>query len=157
MKHSLLLFAIASSISTLPALAEQNPYELKQVKAGKITAIKSSQGINLLTEKNYDKYIISVSGDGGFSQQYESDYPSLKMVDLELPYNGSYSYEIKSIKYAADIKDTMNNGRSEEAVGKVSIVDVKSGMFTNNYGEMVTRQSISEPQRTLSSVKTQEK
>tara|TARA_R110000737_G_scaffold332699_1_gene349762 strand:+ start:7334 stop:7798 length:465 start_codon:yes stop_codon:yes gene_type:complete len=141
MKKTIILLAIAAS---MPTFAQQNVYELKQTKAGKITAIKSSQGISFVTEKAYDKYIISVSGDGGFSQQFESDYPSLNIADFDLPYNGSYNYEIRSIKYVAEAQNTMNNGRAEDAIGRVSIIDVKSGKFNANYGEMDNVQDIKE-------------
>lgn len=143
MKRIILLIAITAS---MPIFAEKNSYDLKQaVRAGELTVVKSSQGIKLISEKVYDKYIISVSGDGGYSQQFESDAPDLNLYDLDLPYNGSYSYEIKAVKYIGDFKDTMNNGRDEDAMGKISIIDVKSGQFINSYGEMMNVQNIKEP------------
>ncbi|RHW74891.1 hypothetical protein [Colwellia sp. RSH04] len=142
MKRTIILLTMMASA---PILAQQNVYELKQAKAGKLTAIKSSQSINLLTEDTYDKYIISVSGDGGYSHQFESDSPSLSISDLSLPYNGSYNYEIKSVKYLSDVTSNMNNGRPEGATGKLSIVDVQAGQFTNHYGGIDIAQDIQEP------------
>lgn len=39
----------------------------------------------------------------------------------------------------------MNNGRSADARGKISIVDVKSGQFTTEFNEILVPQDISEP------------
>ncbi|MGB1197745.1 MAG: hypothetical protein ACPG46_01780 [Thalassotalea sp.] len=143
MKRIILLLAITAS---LPAHANKDSYELKKaVRAGNLTAVKSSQGIRLITEKAYDKYIISISGDDNFSYQFESDTPVLNLYDLNLPYDGSYNYEIKAVKYIGDRQDTMNNGRDKHVAGKVSLIDVKSGQFINSYGEMMLAQDIKEP------------
>ena len=142
MKKILLILTV---IASMPSLAQQDVYKLAQGKAGKLTEVRSSQGISLMTEKSYDKYIISISGHDNYSHQFESDAPRLNLYDLNLPYNGSYNYEIKAVKYIADIKDTMNNGRAEDAVGKVSHIDVKSGQFISNYGEMVNVADSKEP------------
>ncbi|TPH17057.1 hypothetical protein [Litorilituus lipolyticus] len=144
MKKTIILFAIAAS---MPTFAQQNVYELTQVKAGKLTATKTNQFISLMTEKTYDKYIISVSGDGGYSHQFESDSPTLNISDLDLPYNGSYNYEIRSVKFVSDAQNTMNNGRSEDARGKVSIIDVQAGKFEANYGQIKAAQDIQEPRK----------
>lgn len=145
MKRIILLLAITAS---LPTLAEKNSYDLKQaVRAGELTVVKSSQGIKLITEKAYDKYIISVTGDDGYSQQFESDVPDLNIYDLNLPYNGAYNYEIKAVKYIGDFKDTMNNGRDEDVMGKISLIDVQSGQFINSYGEMMNTSDSKEVSR----------
>ncbi len=119
------------------AIAQENLYELKQVKATKIVTTKSSKHIDFTAVKNYDKYIISISGDGGYNHQFESDIPTLSIDELNLPYDGSYNYEVKAIKHVAEVKDTMNNGRSADARGKISVIDVTAGQFATEYNEIV--------------------
>ncbi len=137
----LLLLAITAS---MPTFAQQNAYEVKTGKAAKLTAVKSSDSISFITERSYDTYLITISGDEGFSRQVESDTPVINIYDLNLPYNGAYSYEIKAVKFVGDIKDTINNGRSEESIGRASIVDVQSGKFVNVYDRLVTSRNINE-------------
>jgi hypothetical protein len=137
---------LLASTLALPAIADQNTYDLKkQDKAGTFAVTKSSSTIELSPSKSYDKYIISVSGDGGFSYQIESNTPILNIHDLTLPYDGKYNYEIKAVQNVGEVRDTLNNGRSEGALGKVSIVDVKSGQFTTQFGEMKVFKEIVEP------------
>jgi hypothetical protein len=145
MRISLATALLASTLA-LPALAVQNVYELKkQDKAGTFAVTKSNTTIELAPSKTYDKYIISVSGDGGFSYQIESNSPTLNIYDLKLPYDGKYNYEIKAIQHLADVEETMNNGRPEGAVGKVSMVDITSGQFTTLNGEMNVVKELKEP------------
>lgn len=141
---ALVTTGVVSSVAN-QAIAQPNLHELAQVKSNEIIVTKSSRHIDFTAIQDYEKYIISISGDGGFSHTIESDYPTLDLTDLELPYDGSYNYEIKAIQNVAEIKDTMNNGRSADARGKISIVDVKSGKFTTEFNEVVVSQDISEP------------
>jgi len=144
--RNLITTVLLSSTVALPAIAQQNLYELqKQEKATEFVVTKSSSAIELASTKTYDKYIISVSGDGGFSYKTESNSPTLSIYDINLPYDGTYNYEIKAVKHVAEVKDTMNNGRAAGAVGKISIVDVSSGQFTTQNGEMLVSSKLKEP------------
>lgn len=145
MRITLITGLIASTLA-LPAVADQNIYELKkQEKAATFVVTKTSSTIELLPTKSYDKYIISVSGDDGFNYQLESYSPTLDINNMKLPYDGTYNYEIKAVQHVAEIKDTMNNGRDQNAVGKISVTDVKSGQFTTQYGSMKVDENIQEP------------
>jgi len=145
MRINITAVLLASTLA-LPAMAAQNLYELeRQDKATELVVTKSSSLINLATSKSYDKYIISVSGKGGFSYQIESKSPTLNILDIKLPYNGTYNYEIKAVQHVAEVRDTMNNGRAPGAVGKISIVDVSSGQFTSQSGEMMVVEDLKEP------------
>lgn len=137
--------ALLATTLAIPVLAEQNVYQLAKQKPAEMVVTKSSSTIKISSSKVYDKYIISVSGDGGFSYQVESNTPELNIYDLELPYDGSYNYEIRAVKNVAEARDTMNNGRAAGAVGKVSVVDVTNGQFTTHYGEMLVLQDKKEP------------
>lgn len=138
--------ALLASMLALPAIAEKNIYELNQKqKAAELVVTKSSSSIGIATSKSYDKYIISVSGDGGFSYQVESKSPKLNIFDINLPYDGTYNYEIKAVQHVAEVRDTMNNGRPIGSVGKISIVDVSSGQFTSQSGEMMIVKDLEEP------------
>ena len=144
--RNLITAVLLTSTAILPAIAQQNPYNLiKQTKAEKFVVTKSSSAIELASSKTYDKYIISVSGANGYSFSKESNSPSLSMYDLKLPNDGTYNYEIKAVRHVAEIKDTMNNGRSADAVGKLSIVNVSSGKFTSQNGEMMVSEKMTEP------------
>ena len=72
------------SVFALPAVAEQNRYELTKMKSDEMVVTKSSYTIELAPGKAYDKYIISVSGDGGFSYQFESQLPILDVSKIDL-------------------------------------------------------------------------
>ena len=144
--RNLITAVLLTSTAALPAIAQQNLYELqKQEKATEFVVTKSSSSIELASSKTYDKYIISVAGAGGFSHTVESNSPSLNIYDIKLPYDGTYNYEIKAVRHVAEIKDTMNNGRAAGAVGKISVVDVNSGQFTTQNGEMMVTREIKEP------------
>jgi hypothetical protein len=137
---------IISATLTMPVIAEQNIYQLKkQEKAGTFAVTKSSSTIELSSNKIYDKYIISVSGDGGFSYKIESNTPTLNIHDIKLPYDGKYNYEVKAVQHVAEVRDTLNNGRAKDAIGKISIIDVQSGQFTTQFGEMKVVKEIEEP------------
>lgn len=142
--------AMLASFVTLPVTAQQNVFELSKGKSEKPIITKTSYNIELTSSKVYDKYIISVSGDGGYNQQFESQQPSLNLSDFDLPYDGSYNYEIRAIKHVTEMKDTMNNGRPADAVGKISVIDVTNGQFTTEGQTMKTfAQDLKEPKRTL--------
>ena len=144
--RNLITAVLLTSTVALPAIAQQNPYDLvKQAKAEKFVVTKSSSAIELASNKAYDKYIISVSGANGYSFSKESNTPSLNMYDLKLPNDGTYNYEIKAVRHVAEIKDSMNNGRAAGAVGKISVVDVSSGQFTSQNGEMMVSEKVIEP------------
>lgn len=127
-------------INTAPLAAQPDILDLKHIKSMPLFVTKSEHYIDFTPQRNYDKYMISIVGDGGFSHQFESETPSINISDIHLPYDGTYSYEIRAIKHIADnIKDTINNGRAEDAVGKLSIVDVSNGQFTTqNFNIQVT-------------------
>lgn len=144
MRTTITLAMLASTLA-LPTIAQQNLYELTAAKSGKLTAVKSSYAIELETNKAYDKFIISVSGDGGYSHQYESHTGKLDISNMNLPYDGSYNYEIRAIKHIAEVRDTMNNGRAADAVGQINIVDVNAGKFTTQGNAMVVVKDIKEP------------
>jgi len=144
--RNLITAVLLTSTAALPAIAQQNPYDsIKHAKAEKFVVTKTSSSIELASNKTYDKYIISVSGANGYSYSKESNTPSLNMYDLKLPNDGTYSYEIKAVRHIAEVKDTMNNGRAPDAVGKLSIVDVSSGKFTSQNGEMMVSEKVTEP------------
>ena len=130
------------------AIANENLYDLAKVKTEKLFTVKSQSHIDAAPMEHYDKFLITVTGDGGFEHKFESDVPSISLHEMEeLPYDGNYSYEITAVRYVAEIKDTMNNGRSEDARGYISIVNSVSGQFQAFAGEIQVAEEISEPKR----------
>ncbi len=117
----------------------------KQEKSEEFAVTKTSNLITLSSAKSYDKYIITVVGENGFSYQVESTEPTLNIDEMALPYDGSYSYEIQAVEYIAEGFDAQNNGRSGKATGQQSVVDVSSGEFSTEDYSMKTFKKSQEP------------
>ncbi|MBU2971726.1 hypothetical protein KO527_20455 [Pseudoalteromonas sp. C2R02] len=144
---SLVTAGVVASIA-MPSIAEENLYALKQVKMEKLFPVKSRSHIDVTPMEHYDKYLITVTGDGGFSHQFESEVPTISLYDMpELPYDGSYSYEINAVRHVVEIKDTMNNGRSEDARGFISIKNTVNGQFVAQSGEFQVFEDKKEPRK----------
>lgn len=146
----ILTSAVLCTAVALPALAANSVYELQQAKSDKIFTTLSESHIDFTPMKSYDKFIISVSGQGGFNHTFESSVPSLDISTIKLPYDGTYSYEIKAVEYLQEVKDTMNNGRSADARGFISKVDVTSGKFTTENFSIIVHDEINEVVSTAS-------
>lgn len=130
MKPRYTLLAIGL-LNITPLAAQPDIHNLKNIKTLPLFATKSERYIDFTPQRDYDKYAITIVGERGFIHQFESDVPSINISEIELPYDGTYSYEIRAIKQVAEgIKDTINNGRSEDARGTLNIVDVTNGQFT---------------------------
>ncbi len=137
-----------------PAAAATDVYELQQAYAlhnkfnkvtpGKIQVTVSQRFIDFTPEQSFDKFTVTISGAGGFSKQFETDTPSVNISELDLPYEGEYQYQIQAVKYLVEVKDTINNGRPEDATGYISRVAVASGQFKNQWGQFATYSSKSE-------------
>lgn len=127
---SKLILTLACAVTCGNALANADIIKLQQAKSERIVVTNSANHIDFTPVKNYDKYIISVSGPSGFSKSFETDTPSLDISLLNLPEDGTFNYQIQAITYLAETKDTMNNGRAEDARGYISKVDVTGGKFT---------------------------
>lgn len=140
-KRTLLL---ACAIVSGSALANAEIIKLQQAKSERIDVTKSSSHIDFTPQKHYDKYIISVSGPNGFSKSFETDTPSLDISTLNLPVDGTFNYQIQAITYLQEIKDNMNNGRSDDARGYISKIDVTGGKFTTENFSVKTHQQINE-------------
>lgn len=121
-----LVFAFASG----SAFANADIIKLQKAKSERIAITQSASHIDFTPSKSYDKYIISVSGPNGFSHTFESGTPSLDVTSLNLPADGTFNYQIQAVTYLQEVKDSMNNGRSEDAHGFISKVDVTGGKFT---------------------------
>jgi len=143
--HIALVFAIASG----SALANADIIKLQQAKSEHIGVSKSATHIDFTPVKHYDKYIISVSGPNGFSKSFETNTPSLDINSLNLPVDGTFNYQIKAVTYLQEMKDYMNNGRSEDARGYISKVDVTGGKFTTENFAVKTFEQKNEKQPKL--------
>ena len=143
--HIALVCAIASS----SALANADIIKLQQAKSEHIGVSKSATHIDFTPVKHYDKYIISVSGPNGFSKSFETNTPSLDINSLNLPVDGTFNYQIKAVTYLQEMKDYMNNGRSEDARGYISKVDVTGGKFTTENFAVKTFEQKNEKQPKL--------
>jgi hypothetical protein len=143
--HRTIALSILVSILSTPVVAKENLYDLKKIKTEKLFAVKSRNHIDVTPMEYYDKYLITVIGDGGFEHKFESDVPSISLYEMdELPYDGKYSYEIRAVRYEVEIKDTMNNGRSEDARGYISVINTVNGQFKAVNGEIEVYEEESE-------------
>ncbi|WP_372768529.1 hypothetical protein [Pseudoalteromonas sp.] len=147
---SKLILSLACAVTCGNALANADIIKLQQAKSESIAVTKSANYIDFTPLKNYDKYIISVSGPNGFSKSFESDIPSLDINSLNLPTDGTFNYQIQAITYLYEIKDTMNNGRPEDARGYISKVDVADGKFTTENFAVITFEQTDEKHPNLS-------
>ena len=138
------LLTLACVIASSSAIATPDIMKLKQAKSEKIFVAKSESHIDFTPQKHYDKYIISVSGPNGFSKSFETDTPSLDISSLNIPEDGTFNYQVKAVTYLKEVKDTMNNGRSEDARGFISKVDVTAGKFTTSNFSVNTFEALSE-------------
>jgi len=144
--HRTIALSILISLISTPVVAKENLYDLKKIKTEKLFAVKSRNHIDVTPMEYYDKYLITVVGDGGFEHKFESDIPTISLHEMDkLPYDGSYSYEIRAVRHEIEIKDTMNNGRSDDARGYISIVNVINGQFNATAGEIEVIEDIPEP------------
>jgi hypothetical protein len=148
MKKALLLSTICA-LTNASVLAQPDAFELKKAKSEKILVTKSAGHIDFTPQKTYDKYIISVSGENGFSKTFESDIPSLDIASLNLPEDGTYNYQIKAVQFLKQKESHLNNGRSEENIGYVSKVDVTNGKFTSRNFSLETHEQTSEKKPTF--------
>ncbi len=117
----------------------------KQDKSEEFVVTKTSNQITLSSSNVYDKYIITVVGEKGFSYQVESTEPTLNIDKMELPYAGTYSYEIHAVEFLAQAADVQNNGRSDGETGMQSVVDVSSGQFSTDGYSMKSYHAKQEP------------
>ena len=143
MSSKLVLATICAAISGA-AYANADAYLMQKAKSEQIAVTKSENHIDFTPMKSYDKYIISVSGENGFYTSYESQMPSIDVNSLNLPTDGTYSYQIKAVTHLKEVQDTMNNGRSEEARGFISKTDVSNGKFTTENFAIKTYKQLSE-------------
>lgn len=149
--YSKQILLLSCAIASSSVLANAEIIKLQQAKSERIDVTKSSNHIDFTPQKHYDKYIISVSGPDGFSKSFETDTPSLDISTLNLPVDGTFNYQIKAVSYLKEIKDTMNNGRSDDARGYISKTDVQNGKFTTENFSVKTFESTNEksPKLTL--------
>lgn len=148
MKKVLFISAVCALANTT-VLAQPDVFELKKAKSNKILVTKSASHIDFTPQKAYDKYIISVSGENGFSKTFESDIPSLDISSLNLPADGTYNYQIKAVQYLQEKSSTLDNGRGEDNVGFISKVDVTNGKFTSSNFALKTHQETTEKRPTI--------
>lgn len=146
---SKLHIALVCAIASGSALANADIIKLQQAKSEHIGVSKSATHIDFTPVKHYDKYIISVSGPNGFSKSFETNTPSLDINSLNLPVDGTFNYQIKAVTYLQEMKDYMNNGRSEDARGYISKVDVTGGKFTTENFAVKTFEQKNEKQPKL--------
>ena len=135
------------------------PYELKQrllqhhqkaeleSKLGdSLLVMPSSQHLDVAAFESYDEFVITVTGAHGYSKQIKNTYGSIDIYDLDLPYDGKYSYEVLAIKYTGEeISDVMNNGRGENASTRMAISHKVSGQFETINGEVIVPKALVEP------------
>ena len=146
---SKLHIALVCAIASGSALANADIIKLQQAKSEHIGVSKSATHIDFTPVKHYDKYIISVSGPNGFSKSFETNTPSLDINSLNLPVDGTFNYQIKAVTYLQEMKDYMNTGRSEDARGYFSKVDVTGGKFTTENFAVKTFEQKNEKQPKL--------
>lgn len=136
------------------------PYELKQrleqhkrkteleySLQGTLSVMPSREHIDIAAFENYDEFVITVTGKQGFTKQIKNTYGSLDIYDLDLPYDGKYTYEVLGIKYTnEEIADVINNGRGENASTTMAISHKISGQFEIVNGEVLVPKALEEPQ-----------
>lgn len=146
---SKLTLVLACAVACGNAFANANIIKLKQAKSEFIAVTKSASHIDFTPVKSYDKYIISVSGPNGFAKSFETETPTIDIYSLDLPEDGTFNYQIKAVSYLQEVRDTMNNGRPENAKGFISKVDVTSGKFSTENFAIKTFKETSEKQPSL--------
>jgi len=138
------------ALATTSALADPEIYAMQRAKSDKIYVTKSAGHIDFTPVKNYDKYIISVSGPNNFYHSFETDSPFLDINDLELEFDGTFNYEIQAVNYLVEVKDTINNGRDENTRGYISKIDVASGSFTtDSFAIKIFEQETEKPKKPI--------
>lgn len=127
-------------------LQHQRKAELESKLDGTLSVMTSSQHLDVAAFESYDEFVITVTGAQGFSKQIKNTYGSIDIYDLDLPYDGKYSYEVLAIKYTGEeITDVMNNGRGENASTRMAVSHKVSGQFETINGEVLVPQALVEP------------
>lgn len=121
--------------------------ELEHNLQGTLSVMPSREHIDIAAFENYDEFVITVTGKQGFTKQIKNTYGSLDIYDLDLPYDGKYTYEVLGIKYTnEEIADVINNGRGENASTTMAISHKISGQFEIVDGEVFVPKALEEPQ-----------
>lgn len=163
--YSMMVVIATLFLGAVQVAAEQNeqviePYELKQRLmqhkrkaeleqnlAGTLSLMPSRHNIDIAAFENYDEFVITITGKQGFTKQIKNTYGSLDIYDLDLPYDGKYTYEVLGIKYTnEEIKDVINNGRGENASTTMAISHKISGQFETVNGDVLVPKALEEPQ-----------
>jgi len=127
-------------------LQHQRKAELESELEGSLSVMTSSQHLDVAAFENYDEFVITVTGEQGYSKQIKNSYGSVDINDLDLPDDGKYSYEVLAIKYTGEeIADVMNNGRGESASTRMAISHKVSGQFETVNGEVLVPKALVEP------------
>ena len=121
--------------------------ELEHSLQGTLSVMPSREHIDIAVFENYDEFVITVTGKQGFTKQIKNTYGSLDIYDLDLPYDGKYTYEVLGIKYTnEEIADVINNGRGENASTTMAISHKVSGQFEIVNGEVLVPKALEERQ-----------
>lgn len=127
-------------------LQHQKKAELERELDGTLSVMTSSQHLDVAAYETYDEFVITVTGAHGFSKQIKNTYGSVNIYDLDLPYDGKYSYEVLAIKYTGEeITDVMNNGRGANASTRMAVSHKASGQFETVNGEVLVPKALVEP------------
>lgn len=119
--------------------------EIQKSAKPELIITKSRQHIDITSFDPQSKYIITVKSNSGFISNTESEWGSVNINELNLPHDGTYDYEIKSVRFIdEEVKDTINNGRSPDASTKASIVSIKSGQINVQNGDILTQEETQE-------------
>ncbi len=115
-------------------------------KVKPLQATVSDNAIALQAIGHFDKYIISIAGADGYSTSFESNKPFFDISQLDLPYNGEFTYEVKAVRIVGEEqeKSYLNNGRGENAKRLVTEVESTSGSFNSQWGTIQQFEQIQE-------------
>ncbi|APD87549.1 hypothetical protein BM527_16440 [Alteromonas sp. Mex14] len=126
-------------------LQHQRKAELESKLGDSLLVMPTSQHLDVAAFESYDEFVITVTGAQGYSKQIKNTYGSIDIYDLDLPYDGKYSYEVLAIKYTGEeISDVMNNGRGENASTRMSLTHKVAGYFSTHNGEIEVPEVFSE-------------
>jgi len=114
--------------------------------AKKLRATISENAIAVQTIDHFDKYIISIAGADGYSKSFESDKPFFDISQLDLPFNGEFTYEVKAVRILGEEQEKgyLNNGRGENAKRLITEVESTSGSFNSQWGAIQQFEQIQE-------------
>lgn len=143
-----------SNIEQVDLLASMQQYkrqlELDSMNREELRVKSSSRSIGVVAVGNYDQFVITITNQQGFRKQLTNTYGSIDVSDLQLPYDGTFNYEILATNATDEVKrDILNNGRGPDASTNITVSKRVSGYFTTSKGSILAPEVLNEEQAKL--------